>query len=110
MPPARSPGFASRPLDEPYRIPASTASAIRSAQAQGARIIAIGTTVVRALAVSGDNQLEAARLYVYLDKSAGLQNDAVRFGLARSQGSFLRLSGLKLGGNAGARQANQQRH
>ncbi len=37
------------PLDEPYRIPASTAFAIKRAQARDGRIIAIGTTVVRAL-------------------------------------------------------------
>ena len=37
------------PFDEPYRIPASTAAAIRHARQRGRRIIAIGTTVVRAL-------------------------------------------------------------
>ena len=37
------------PLDEPYRIPAATACAIRRARARGGRVIAIGTTVVRAL-------------------------------------------------------------
>ena len=37
------------PFDEPYRIPRSTALLIESAQARRARIIAIGTTVVRAL-------------------------------------------------------------
>ena len=37
------------PFDEPYRIPRSTADAIRRAREQGGRIIAIGTTVVRAL-------------------------------------------------------------
>jgi len=37
------------PFDEPYRIPDGTASAILSTQAKGGRIIAIGTTVVRAL-------------------------------------------------------------
>lgn len=37
------------PLDEAYRIPASTALAIRRATASGARIVAVGTTVVRAL-------------------------------------------------------------
>jgi S-adenosylmethionine:tRNA ribosyltransferase-isomerase len=37
------------PFDEPYVIPASTAAAIRAARARGARIVAIGTTVVRAL-------------------------------------------------------------
>ena len=37
------------PLDEPYRIPQSTAQAIARAKARGSRIIAVGTTVVRAL-------------------------------------------------------------
>jgi S-adenosylmethionine:tRNA ribosyltransferase-isomerase len=37
------------PFDEPYRIPASTAEAIREAREVDARVIAIGTTVVRAL-------------------------------------------------------------
>jgi S-adenosylmethionine:tRNA ribosyltransferase-isomerase len=37
------------PFDEPYRISRSTASMIEHAQASHGRIIAIGTTVVRAL-------------------------------------------------------------
>jgi S-adenosylmethionine:tRNA ribosyltransferase-isomerase len=37
------------PFDEPYRIPPSTALLIQSAQARRARIIAVGTSVVRAL-------------------------------------------------------------
>jgi S-adenosylmethionine:tRNA ribosyltransferase-isomerase len=37
------------PLDEPYRIPESTADAIRRALTRGGRIVAIGTSVVRAL-------------------------------------------------------------
>jgi S-adenosylmethionine:tRNA ribosyltransferase-isomerase len=37
------------PFDEPYSIPAATASAVRAARARGGRIVAIGTTVVRAL-------------------------------------------------------------
>jgi S-adenosylmethionine:tRNA ribosyltransferase-isomerase len=37
------------PFPEPYRIPESTARLIRQAQAAGGRVIAIGTTVVRAL-------------------------------------------------------------
>jgi S-adenosylmethionine:tRNA ribosyltransferase-isomerase len=37
------------PLDEPYRIPERTALAIERAKSDGGRIIAIGTTVVRAL-------------------------------------------------------------
>ncbi len=37
------------PFDEPYRIPATTASAIRRKKKRGGRIVAVGTTVVRAL-------------------------------------------------------------
>jgi S-adenosylmethionine:tRNA ribosyltransferase-isomerase len=37
------------PLDEPYDVPVSTANAIARTRASGGRIIAIGTTVVRAL-------------------------------------------------------------
>jgi S-adenosylmethionine:tRNA ribosyltransferase-isomerase len=37
------------PFDEPYRIPASTAAAIAATRVRGGRIIAIGTSVVRAL-------------------------------------------------------------
>jgi S-adenosylmethionine:tRNA ribosyltransferase-isomerase len=37
------------PLDEPYHIPASTAAAIAACRRTGGRVIAIGTTVVRAL-------------------------------------------------------------
>jgi S-adenosylmethionine:tRNA ribosyltransferase-isomerase len=41
------------PWPERYDIPATTAAAIASAKASGRRIIAIGTTVVRALEASG---------------------------------------------------------
>jgi S-adenosylmethionine:tRNA ribosyltransferase-isomerase len=37
------------PFDEPYRIPAKTEVAIEQARSRGGRIVAIGTTVVRAL-------------------------------------------------------------
>jgi S-adenosylmethionine:tRNA ribosyltransferase-isomerase len=37
------------PLDEPYWIPAATAAAIERTRESGGRVIAIGTTVVRAL-------------------------------------------------------------
>jgi S-adenosylmethionine:tRNA ribosyltransferase-isomerase len=37
------------PFDEPYAIPASTARLVRRAQAAGRRVVAVGTTVVRAL-------------------------------------------------------------
>jgi S-adenosylmethionine:tRNA ribosyltransferase-isomerase len=44
------------PLDEPYYIPAATARLIEASRERGGRVIAIGTTVVRALehAVRGD--------------------------------------------------------
>lgn len=37
------------PFDEPYRIPEATAAAIARAKTVGGRVVAIGTTVVRAL-------------------------------------------------------------
>jgi S-adenosylmethionine:tRNA ribosyltransferase-isomerase len=37
------------PFDEPYRIPASTARAVGRARARGGRVVAVGTSVVRAL-------------------------------------------------------------
>ena len=37
------------PFDEPYRIPPSAAAAIARARSRGGRVVAIGTTVVRAL-------------------------------------------------------------
>ena len=37
------------PFDEPYRVPATTAAAMRRAKTRGGRIVAVGTTVVRAL-------------------------------------------------------------
>jgi len=37
------------PFDEPYRIPKRVAAAIRRAKSSGARVVAIGTSVVRAL-------------------------------------------------------------
>ena len=49
------------PFDEPYRVPQSTASAIRKTRAHGGRIVAVGTTVVRALehAGAGDGVVHA---------------------------------------------------
>ena len=44
------------PFDEPYRIPEATAAAVAQAKATGRRIVAIGTTVVRALeAAAGED-------------------------------------------------------
>ncbi|HVF92272.1 MAG TPA: S-adenosylmethionine:tRNA ribosyltransferase-isomerase, partial [Blastocatellia bacterium] len=44
------------PFDEPYRIPEATALAVCRARARGGRVVAVGTSVVRALehAATGD--------------------------------------------------------
>jgi len=49
------------PFDEPYRIPATTAEAIKAARMRGGCIVAVGTTVVRALesAALGDGRVRA---------------------------------------------------
>ena len=49
------------PMDEPYRIPPSTVLEVKRARSDGRRIIAIGTTVVRALehAVEPDGSVRA---------------------------------------------------
>jgi S-adenosylmethionine:tRNA ribosyltransferase-isomerase len=49
------------PFDEPYRIPPATAVAIRGVRARGGRIVAVGTTVVRALehAAARDGRVRA---------------------------------------------------
>ena len=49
------------PFDEPYRIPPATAAAIRRSRTRGGRIVAIGTTVVRALehAATRDGRVRA---------------------------------------------------
>jgi S-adenosylmethionine:tRNA ribosyltransferase-isomerase len=41
------------PFDEPYRIPPVTAAAVDRARAAGGRVVAVGTTVVRALEHAG---------------------------------------------------------
>jgi S-adenosylmethionine:tRNA ribosyltransferase-isomerase len=43
------------PFDEPYYIPPSTAESIRQTRAGGGRVVAIGTTVVRALENAAEN-------------------------------------------------------
>jgi len=49
------------PFDEPYHIPATTAEAVRRVKARGGRVVAVGTTVVRALehAASADGAVRA---------------------------------------------------
>jgi S-adenosylmethionine:tRNA ribosyltransferase-isomerase len=49
------------PFDEPYRIPESTAAAIHQTRTRGGRVVAVGTTVVRALehAAASDGRVRA---------------------------------------------------
>lgn len=49
------------PFDEPYRIPEATALAVRRAKARGRRVVAVGTSVVRALehAATEDGRVRA---------------------------------------------------
>jgi S-adenosylmethionine:tRNA ribosyltransferase-isomerase len=43
------------PFDEPYRIPRSTAAAIERTRESGGRVIAVGTTVVRAIEAAAES-------------------------------------------------------
>jgi S-adenosylmethionine:tRNA ribosyltransferase-isomerase len=49
------------PFDEPFRVPQAAAAAIERAKASGGRVVAVGTTVVRALeaAASADGRVRA---------------------------------------------------
>jgi S-adenosylmethionine:tRNA ribosyltransferase-isomerase len=52
-----------RPYEEWYEVPLRTAERVRTARAAGGRVIAVGTTVVRALesSVDGDGNVVASR-------------------------------------------------
>ncbi len=62
------------PLDEAYDIPESTAAAIASARDRGGRVVAIGTTVVRALehAARADGVVRAGRGFANQRIAAGV--------------------------------------
>jgi S-adenosylmethionine:tRNA ribosyltransferase-isomerase len=49
-----SPEADEAPYPEPYRVPASTAALVNHTRARGGRVIAVGTTVVRALETVAD--------------------------------------------------------
>src|ERR1019366_9878917 len=51
-----SPESSEPPYAEQYRVPASTARRVNVAHADGGRVIAIGTTVVRALETVADER------------------------------------------------------
>ena len=44
------------PTPEPFRVPAATAQRVNATRANGGRVVAVGTTVVRALETVGDAQ------------------------------------------------------
>jgi len=44
------------PAPEPFRVPAATAQRVNATRASGGRVVAVGTTVVRALETVGDAQ------------------------------------------------------
>jgi S-adenosylmethionine:tRNA ribosyltransferase-isomerase len=64
------------PFDEPYSIPERTSAAIKQAKSKGGRIIAIGTTVVRAI------------------ESAGKADGSVRAGNGVAKGRIMRETSL----------------
>ena len=66
------------PFDEPYSIPERTAAAIKQAKSKGGRIIAIGTTVVRAI------------------ESAGKADGSVRAGTGVARGRIARETRLRI--------------
>jgi S-adenosylmethionine:tRNA ribosyltransferase-isomerase len=58
-----------KPYAEEYRVPECTARAVREAKADGRRVIAVGTTVVRALesaAIEGDGEVIATHAWTEL--------------------------------------------
>src|SRR6266487_1380780 len=58
-----------KPYAEEFRVPESTARAVRQAKADGRRVIAVGTTVVRALesaAIEGDGEVIATHAWTDL--------------------------------------------
>jgi S-adenosylmethionine:tRNA ribosyltransferase-isomerase len=61
------------PLPEPYHVPAGTVAAIAAARARGGRVVAIGTTVARALEDGAAGQGSAQR-------TGGLQAAGLRVG------------------------------
>jgi len=79
------------PLEEPYRIAAATAAAIERAKARGGRIVAVGTTVVRALEHAGGRSGEGIANQ-RIDADTGLRIvDAILSGTHQPQESHYQL-------------------
>jgi S-adenosylmethionine:tRNA ribosyltransferase-isomerase len=90
------------PLPEPYEIPVATSEAIAAARALGRRVIAIGTTVVRALehAAQADGSVRAGRAVA--DQRLGPATrlrvvDAILSGTHEPQTSHYELLGAFIG-------------
>lgn len=80
---------------EAYHIPAETIARIRAAKEQAGRVIAVGTTVVRALetaAMSGDFEKPSGTTNLYIDASFALKVvDGLITGLHEPESSHLDL-------------------
>jgi S-adenosylmethionine:tRNA ribosyltransferase-isomerase len=84
------------PFDEPYNIPSTTAVTIDRARRNGSRIVAVGTTVVRALehaaAATGDVRAGAAVATQTIEGASRLQVvDAILTGVHEPGTSHYRL-------------------
>lgn len=85
-----------RPLPEPYHLPAVTARLVNETRAAGGRVVAVGTTVVRALetAVDGEDRVRPGRgwteLVVTSDRGVTVV-DGLLTGWHEPGGSHLRL-------------------
>lgn len=82
--------------DEEFHVPAETAARVNQTRAQGGRIVAVGTTVVRALetVARDDGTVEAARGWTRLHITAGTKLrvvDGLLTGLHEPQASHLDL-------------------
>ncbi len=78
---------------EPFWVPAATASAVNDTQRAGRRVIAVGTTVVRALEAAWDgNEVRAAQgfTHLYIHPARGVHTiDGLISGLHDSMASHL---------------------
>lgn len=81
---------------EPYAIPAATADAVNAAKAAGGRVVAVGTTVVRALetaaAANGLVSAGCGRTTLYIDRNYTLRAvDGLLTGFHEPEASHLEL-------------------
>ncbi|MDN5747222.1 MAG: S-adenosylmethionine:tRNA ribosyltransferase-isomerase [Pseudonocardia sp.] len=66
-----SPGADETPLPERFRVPAATAQAVNAARARGGRVVAVGTTVTRALETAADTDGVVRAAHGWTDLTLG---------------------------------------